>query len=128
MTSATTPPLMTSHNTAGQDYQEAVRWYQMAAAQQHTGAMTSLGTAFNLGWGVAQDHTKAALWYTKAAEQGSTVSMYVLLQPVQRCVWQSSWIDSIHVRAPSVRSAMCMAEFMHLLGLVQKNLLLGSVL
>jgi TPR repeat protein len=52
------------------DYVEAVRWYQLAAAQGLAGAQFQLGLRFALGQGVAQDYAVAVRWLRLAAAQG----------------------------------------------------------
>ena len=58
-----------------QDYQEAFRWYVLAAAGGQSGAMNSLGLMYALGHGVSQDHSEAMKWWTKAAESGSIAAL-----------------------------------------------------
>ncbi|MCL1960659.1 MAG: sel1 repeat family protein, partial [Desulfovibrionaceae bacterium] len=57
-----------------QNYQQALFWYQKAAAQNHVIAQNNLGGMYNTGRGVAQDRAQAAAWYRKAAEQGSAAA------------------------------------------------------
>ena len=47
-----------------QDYDEAAKWYRLAAEQGDANAQYILG--------VEQSNTEAAKWYRKAAEQGDT--------------------------------------------------------
>ena len=54
-----------------QDYQEAVKWYRLAAAQGNVPAQYSLGLAYEKGQGVPQDYQEAVKWYRLAAAQGS---------------------------------------------------------
>jgi len=54
-----------------QDYQEAVKWYRLAAAQGNTPAQYSLGLAYERGQGVPQDYQEAVKWYRLAAAQGN---------------------------------------------------------
>jgi hypothetical protein len=54
-----------------QDYQEAVRWYRLAAAQGYVPAQYSLGLAYEKGQGVPQDYQEAVKWYRLAASQGN---------------------------------------------------------
>ena len=56
---------------APQDYQEAVKWYRLAAAQGYAPAEYSLGVAYEKGQGVAQDFQEAVKWYRLAAAQGN---------------------------------------------------------
>src|SRR5258706_3353363 len=42
-----------------QDYQEAYKWYALAAAAGQPGAMNSLGLMYAFGHGVSQDHSEA---------------------------------------------------------------------
>jgi TPR repeat protein len=61
-----------------QDYREALAWYRKAAAQDHAGAGTSIGYAYDVGRGVPQDPAQAANWYRKAADDGSVDALYAL--------------------------------------------------
>ena len=54
-----------------QDYQEAVKWYRLAAAQGYAPAQSSLGLAYEKGQGVPQDYQEAVKWYRIAAAQGN---------------------------------------------------------
>ena len=49
------------------DYQEAVKWFRLAAAQGNVPAQYSLGVAYENGQGVPQDYREAAKWYRIAA-------------------------------------------------------------
>ena len=54
-----------------QDYQAAVKWYRLAAAQGYAPAEYSLGVAYEKGRGVPQDYQEAVKWYRLAAAQGN---------------------------------------------------------
>ena len=60
------------------DYQEAVTWFQKAAAQGHGRAQFRLGRAYYFGEGVPQDYQEAAKWFRKAAEQGVADAQFAL--------------------------------------------------
>ncbi|KAJ1454983.1 beta-lactamase-like protein [Pelagophyceae sp. CCMP2097] len=51
-------------------YEEAVRWWRLAAAQDHTGALYNLGTCHENGHGVPQDLHEALRLYQRAAAKG----------------------------------------------------------
>ena len=57
-----------------QDYQEAVKWYRLAAAQGYAPAEYSLGVAYEKGQGVAQDYREAVKWYRLAAARGNELA------------------------------------------------------
>jgi uncharacterized protein len=57
-----------------QDYQEAVKWYRLAAAQGYAPAENSLGVAYEKGQGVPQDYHQAVKWYRLAAAQGNELA------------------------------------------------------
>ena len=57
-----------------QDYEEAVKWYRLAAAQGNVSAQYSLGLAYEKGQGVSQDYKEAVKWYRLAAAQGYQVA------------------------------------------------------
>lgn len=56
------------------DYQEAVKWYRLAAAQEYAPAQSSLGMAYEKGQGVARDYQEAVKWYRLAAAQGNQLA------------------------------------------------------
>ncbi|HCP19163.1 MAG: hypothetical protein CBC12_13505 [Candidatus Puniceispirillum sp. TMED52] len=51
-----------------QDYDEAVKWYRMAAKQGHTVAQFNLGWMYDFCEGIEQDYKQAFYWYCNAAE------------------------------------------------------------
>jgi len=53
-----------------QSYEEAARWYRLAADQGWVHAMTNLGGMYEQGLGVPQDLGEAVAWYRRAAELG----------------------------------------------------------
>jgi hypothetical protein len=60
------------------DYAEAMRWYQLAAAQGHAVAQCKLGLMFARGRGVAHDDAEAARWYRLSAGQGHVRAQFNL--------------------------------------------------
>jgi TPR repeat protein len=52
------------------DYVEAMRWYQIAGAQNSGTALTHVGYLYERGLGVPQDYAEAMRWYRKAADRG----------------------------------------------------------
>ena len=52
------------------NYEEAVKWYKMAAEQGDASAQSLLGHLYKIGRGVASDYEQAIKWYKKAADQG----------------------------------------------------------
>ena len=59
-----------------QSYQEAVKWYRLAAAQGDARAQNSLGYMYLNGQGVAQSYQEAVKWYKLAAAQGVAEAQY----------------------------------------------------
>jgi hypothetical protein len=53
------------------DYTNAVRWYQLAAAQDNVGAKLSMACCYKLGHGVQKNLTTADKWYRQALLQWS---------------------------------------------------------
>jgi len=53
-----------------QDYQEAAKWYRLAAKQGYAAAQDNIGYFYHMGKGVVQDYKEAVKWYRLAAEQG----------------------------------------------------------
>ncbi len=54
-----------------QDYQEAVKWFRLAAEQGLNQAQLALGVCYETGEGVNKDYKEAARLYTLAAKQGN---------------------------------------------------------
>ena len=52
------------------DYEEAIKWFHMAAEQGHAEAQSNLGGMYFKGEGVPEDDKEAVKWYRLAAEQG----------------------------------------------------------
>jgi localization factor PodJL len=62
----------------GQNYAEALRWYQRSAAKGFAQAQYRVGTLYERGLGVAKDLERAKVWYSRAAENGNVKSMHNL--------------------------------------------------
>ena len=62
---------------AGQ-YEEAFKWYRLAAEQGDAVAQSNLGTCYFGGEGVEQDYGEAVKWFKKAAEQEQANAQYNL--------------------------------------------------
>ena len=54
------------------DYEQAIKWYEKAAKQNHADAQYQLGLCYEKGQGVKQDLKMARKWFEKAAKNGST--------------------------------------------------------
>ena len=56
------------------DLQKAVKWYRLAAAQEHIKALLNLGMIYERGYGqgIRRDYREAVKWYRLAAERGSS--------------------------------------------------------
>ena len=61
-----------------QDYQEARKWFEKAAAQNNVDGQYSLGFLYSKGQGVPQDYQEARKWYEKAAAQGDAQAQHAL--------------------------------------------------
>jgi len=61
-----------------QDYDEALKWYRLAAAQNHNSGLCDVGFCYRNGHGVEQDYAKALPYYQKAADQGCPTAAYWL--------------------------------------------------
>jgi TPR repeat protein len=59
-------------------YEEAAKWYEVAANAGDTDSMNKLASMYRTGRGVPIDYKKAAMWYRKAADAGDTNAMYHL--------------------------------------------------
>lgn len=55
----------------GKDFEEAKKWWELAAAQDHAGAQFNLGLMHVQGVGVEKDSAKAFQWFKLSAEQGN---------------------------------------------------------
>ncbi|KZK83431.1 putative beta-lactamase HcpC precursor [Pseudovibrio sp. Ad13] len=51
-----------------QNYQEAAKWFLLAAERGNSGAQQAMGTFFEFGMGVPRDYREALKWYLRAAE------------------------------------------------------------
>src|SRR5689334_5492144 len=58
------------------DYGEAVRWYRMAAIQQHSEAFYRLCLLSDVGRGLPQDYQEALRWCRLAADHGHAEAMF----------------------------------------------------
>ena len=58
-------------NGVPQDYEEAVRWYQLAAEQGHSKAQGNLGAMYAFGNGVMKDYVYAHMWGNIASMNGN---------------------------------------------------------
>jgi TPR repeat protein len=54
----------------GQDYQEALKWFQKAAVKGYADAQNYVGLIYYEGKGVKRDIREALKWFQKAADQG----------------------------------------------------------
>ena len=52
------------------DDNEALKWYRLAADQDHANAQCNIAVMHANGWGVPQSDAEAFKWYGLAAEQG----------------------------------------------------------
>jgi hypothetical protein len=68
--------LFTQGDGVKRDYQEAARWYLLAADQGFAAAQAALGELYEAGQGVPRDDAEAAKWYRKAADQGHATGQY----------------------------------------------------
>lgn len=69
-----------------EDYEEAVRWFRMAAEQGHPEAQMYLGFLYMHGDGVPTDYDLALHWLRLSAEQGQ-VSAYVYIADASANGW-----------------------------------------
>lgn len=61
-----------------QDFEQAFRWYQRAAALGHVEAQHHIGIMYSRGAHVKADQEQAVAWYRKAAEAGSPNAQFDL--------------------------------------------------
>lgn len=63
---------------ANRDYDEAMRWYRMAADQGDVNAELAIGGLYYFGEGVTLDYAAAMRWYRMAADHGSAAAEYAV--------------------------------------------------
>jgi TPR repeat protein len=66
------------HDDSGPNYDEAYKWYMMAAKSSHKEAMYYLGLLYEKGLGFSQDYQKANELYEWANQQSSEDALYRL--------------------------------------------------
>lgn len=66
------------YEQSAHDYGEAVRWYRMAAIQQHSEAIYRLCLLSDAGRGVLQDYQEALRWCRLAADHGHARAMFMI--------------------------------------------------
>ncbi len=52
------------------NYEEAVKWWRLAATHGSAGAQNGLGVMYEYGLGLSQDYSQAKYWYSKACDNG----------------------------------------------------------
>ena len=65
-------------NGVPKDYAKALKWYKLAAAQNHPGAQFNLGSMYHFERGVSQSFKKAAKWYKLSAAQEFAAAQHYL--------------------------------------------------
>lgn len=56
----------------------ALKWFGLAADQEHAGAQYNIGLMHANGWGVEMNVDQARVWYRRAAENGSPEAQFSL--------------------------------------------------
>lgn len=62
------------------DYEQAISWYEKAAAQGNTRAQSNMAMMYAQGLGVTQDLKKAAYWFKLAAQGGYELAQFQMGQ------------------------------------------------
>jgi TPR repeat protein len=75
-----------SGNGVLQDYQEALKWYRLAAEQGHAKAQLNLAVMYGNGQGVARDYALAYMWAYVAAANEATGEVRKLSDGIQTFV------------------------------------------
>jgi TPR repeat protein len=57
-----------------QNYEEAAKWFHLAAKNNSAQAQYNLGMMYDTGHGVGLDHIEAAQWYRRAADQKLSIA------------------------------------------------------
>jgi len=102
------------------DYDEAAKWYRLAAEQGFSKAQANLGVMYGEGHGVPQDYAEAARWFRLAAEQGNALAQHNLgllygtgkgveQDCAEAYVWESLAAASGHREAAKNRD-ICLAK------------------
>lgn len=73
-----TPRRYLADNNAQQYFEEAVRWYRLAAEQAYSPAECNLGMCYEHGHGVIRNVFEAMQWYRRAANQSNAIALYNL--------------------------------------------------
>ncbi len=71
MPSSTWGSCTTRVRAVPQDYQEATKWYRIAAEKGNPKAQVKVGFMYNEGRGVSRDRVRAHTWFNLAASQGN---------------------------------------------------------
>lgn len=58
------------------NYDEAIKWYRLAASQGNANARNNLGVMYENGQSVPNDYHEALKWYQLAADQGDANAQY----------------------------------------------------
>ena len=61
-----------------QNYEEAIKWFKIAAEQGFAPSQFNLGVAYSKGIGIEQDKKEAVKWYQLSAEQGDVQAQFNL--------------------------------------------------
>ena len=61
-------------NGVEQSYEEAVKWYRLAAEKKNPDAQFKLGYCYEQGKGVEPSNEAAIWWYRRAGEQGDAIA------------------------------------------------------
>jgi TPR repeat protein len=61
-----------------QNYEEAVKWYRLAAEQECGPAQCNLGLCYETGRGVPKNVREAVKWFCRAARQGDKTAQHNL--------------------------------------------------
>jgi len=61
----------------GQDYINALDWYRRAALRGHAGALFTMGSMYEKGWGGERDLVEAYAWYSLANQVPDKVGQYI---------------------------------------------------
>lgn len=62
------------------NYQEAERWYRLAAEQGYAAAQNNLAGLYEMGLGIEKNDATAARWFRLAAEQGNAKAQHSIGQ------------------------------------------------
>lgn len=70
------PHIYKNEDGIPQDYNEAIKWWKLAAKQGHANAQAILGDLYGNGDGIPQNYAEAEKWHRLASQNGVPASQH----------------------------------------------------